>query len=62
MKTKSIRARVDDAKKIEQVSRILAVELDRQVSVSEVLNELTEYLEDAKERIKNKNGNTSKEK
>ncbi len=54
MKTKSIRARIDDAAKIEQASRELAAELQRQVPVSELISELTDYLEDAKKRIKGK--------
>lgn len=52
MKTKSIRARLDDAAKIEQASRELAAVLQRQVSVSELISELMECLDDAKKRIK----------
>ncbi len=54
MKTKSIRARLDDAAKIEQASRELAAELQRIVPVSEVVAELMEELENAKERVKSK--------
>lgn len=53
MKTKSIRARIEDAKLIEQASRELAVELERVVTVSEVVAELMECLDNAKEKIKN---------
>ena len=52
MKTKSIRARLGDAAMLEQSSRELAAELQRQVTVSEVVSELMEYLEDAKKKIK----------
>jgi hypothetical protein len=55
MKTKSVRARIGDAARIEQVSRELAAEIQRQVSVSEVISELMEYLENAKEKIKKRN-------
>ena len=54
MKTKSIRARVEDAAKIEQASRELAAELERIVPVSEVVSEIMECLDDAKKRIKKK--------
>ena len=54
MKTKSIRATLEDAGKIEQASRELAAELQRVVAVSEVVAELTDGLKDAKERIKEK--------
>ena len=59
MKTKSIRATLEDAAKIEQTSRELAAELQRVVPVSEVVGELTDGLEDAKERIKEKAKQTS---
>jgi len=59
MKTKSIRAKVDDAKIIENLSRTLAVELQRNVTVSEIIHELMEDIENAEKRIKDKNGATS---
>jgi len=59
MKTESIRARINDAKKIKNLSRVLAVELERNVTVSEIIHELMEGLEDAKKRIKEKNDTTS---
>lgn len=59
MKTKSIRARIGDAEIIEQVSRELAAELQRQVPVSEVVAELMECIENAKKRIKEKAIKTS---
>jgi DNA-directed RNA polymerase specialized sigma subunit len=62
MKTKSIRAKLDDAKKIETASRKLAVELERNVTVSEIVEELTKGIEDAKKRIKEKNAKISKKK
>jgi len=52
MKTKSIRARVGDAAKIEQLSRVLSVKLERNVPVSEIVAELMECLKNAEERIK----------
>jgi hypothetical protein len=52
MKTESIRAKVEDAKVLKQECRILSAELQRQVSVSELINGLMEYLESAKEKIK----------
>ena len=55
LKTKSIRARLIDAAKIEHVSRVLSVELERQVPVSEVVASLMECLNDAEERIKREN-------
>ena len=58
MKTKSIRARIEDAKILEQLSRELAVELERQVPVSELVNALMEFKDDAKERIKRENAKT----
>ena len=60
LKTKSIRARIDDAKILEQISRELAVELQRQVPVSELVNELMEYKDDAKETIKKREKNMLK--
>lgn len=52
MKTKSVRARVQDAEILEQTARVLAAELQRQVTVSEVINALMKGLEDAKKEIK----------
>lgn len=52
MKTKSIRARIDDAAILEQTARELAAELQRQVPVSEIINGLMESLKDVKEKIK----------
>ena len=54
MKTKSVRARLEDAARIEQASRELAAELQRKVTVSEIISELMECLDDAKNRIKKK--------
>ena len=59
MKTKSIRAKIEDAKKIEQVSRELAVLLERTVTVSEIVEELTKGIESAKKRIEKGNDKTS---
>ncbi len=55
MKTKSIRAKIEDAAAIEQASRELSVELQRRVTVSEVVNKMMECLNYAKERIKKEN-------
>lgn len=52
MKTKTIRAKLEDAKTIEQVARELAAELQQVVKVSDVVEEMTRKIEDAKERIK----------
>ncbi len=60
MKTKSVRAIIEDANKIEQASRELSAELQRRVTVSEVLHEIMECLTHAKERIKTKNVEPSK--
>lgn len=60
MKTKSIRAIIKDAEKIEQTSRELAAKLQRKVTVSEIVHELMECLEDAKKRIESKANNISK--
>ncbi len=54
MKSKSVRARIEDAEKIEQISRELSANLQRKVPVSEVISELMECLNDAKKRIENK--------
>ena len=51
MKTKSIRARVEDAEILEQTCRVLSAKLQRQVPVSELINGLMENIESAKERI-----------
>jgi DNA-directed RNA polymerase specialized sigma subunit len=59
MKTKSIRALVSDAEKIEQASRELSAELQKRVTVSQIVNKLMECLEDAKEAIKKENDGTS---
>lgn len=59
MKTKSIRARIEDAKQLEQLSRELAVKLQRQVPVSEVVNALMEYMDDAKKKIEKGANKTS---
>lgn len=59
MKTKSIRARTDDAEVLKRLSWNLTVKLDREVPVSEVINALMEYLESAEQDIKKKNGITS---
>ena len=61
MKTKSIRARVDDAAIMEQECRVMSAELQRQVPVSELINGLMDYLENAKEKIKTTAITTSKE-
>ena len=62
MKTKSIRAKLEDAKKIENASRTLAVELERNVTVSEIVEELTKGIENAKKRIKEKDAKISQKK
>jgi hypothetical protein len=59
MKTKSIRARIQDAAILEQECRELSAELQRQVPVSELINGLMRNLEDAKERIKSTTGKAS---
>ncbi len=56
MKTKSIRARTDDADTLKRLSWNLAVKLDREVPVSEIINVLMEYVESAEQDIKKKNG------
>jgi hypothetical protein len=53
MKTKSVRAQIEDAGILEQTARELAAELQRQVPVSEIIHELMECIGNAKERIKN---------
>jgi hypothetical protein len=52
MKTKSIRARVEDAKKLQQTCWELSADVQREITVSELINGLMECLESAKERIK----------
>jgi len=59
MKTESIRARIEDAKILKQECRVMSAELQRQVPVSELVNGLMEYLESAKEKIKNTTGEVS---
>jgi hypothetical protein len=59
LKTKSIRAKLDDAAVLEQTCRELSVELQRQVPVSELVEALTEYVEDARQKIKNGNEKAS---
>jgi hypothetical protein len=54
MQTKSIRATIEDAKMIEQTSRVLAAKLQRKVTVSEIVHELMECLKDAEKRIENR--------
>ncbi len=46
-KTKSIRAIIEDAEKLEQIARELAVKFERNVSVSEILNSLMNYSDKA---------------
>jgi hypothetical protein len=53
MKTKSVRAQLEDAGILEQTARELAAELQRQVTVSEIIHELMEGIGNAKGRIKN---------
>lgn len=52
--TKTIRIKIEDAFIFEQASRELAAELQKEVRVSDLLNELTKDVERAKERIKKK--------
>ena len=59
MKTKSIRAIIKDAEKIEQLSRILSVELHKRITVSQIVHELMEYLENAKKAIEEKDAKIS---
>ena len=59
MKTKSIRARIGDVEILEQASRVLAVKLQRKVTVSEIINEIMEDLENAKKRIEKRNDEIS---
>jgi hypothetical protein len=61
MKTESIRAKTEDAKILKQECRVLSAKLQRQVSVSELINGLMEYLENAKEEIETTAKRTSKE-
>jgi hypothetical protein len=56
VKTKSIRAHIDDAEILKRLSWKLAVELDREVPVSELVNALMEYIESAEQRVKEKDG------
>lgn len=57
MKTKSIRARTDDADILKRLSWNLTVKLDREVPISEIINALMEFVENAEQRIEEKNGN-----
>jgi hypothetical protein len=59
MKTKSIRAQINDADELKRLSWKLAVKLDREVPVSEIVNALMEYIESAEQKIKEKNGSVS---
>jgi hypothetical protein len=56
MKTKSIRAHIDDAEILKRLSWKLAVELDREVPVSELVNALMEYIKSAEQTVKERNG------
>jgi hypothetical protein len=56
VKTKSIRAQINDAEILKRLSWKLAVELDREVPVSELVNALMEYIESAEQKVKEKNG------
>jgi hypothetical protein len=51
-KTKTIRAKVEDAFLIEQTSRELAAELQTEITVSMLMEELVKYVPQAKEKIK----------
>jgi len=53
-KTKTLRAKVDDAFIVEQAVRELAAELEQEVNVSELMVELVKGIKDAKERTKEK--------
>ena len=53
-KTKTWRAKVDDAFIVEQAVRELAAELEQEVNVSELMVELVKGIKDAKERTKEK--------
>ena len=54
MRTKTIRAKNEDAFLIEQAARELAAELMREVNVSELMSELVKGIENAKKNIKEK--------
>jgi len=58
-KTKTLRARLDDAKIIEQAVRVLAAELQREVTVSELIRELVKYVPEASKGIKKRFTETS---
>jgi len=60
MKTKIVRIKIGDALKIEQTSRELAAELQKTVTVSDVIHELTEDLENGRKRIQEKHKNKIK--
>ena len=60
-KTKTIRVKCDDAFLIEQSSRELAAELQKEISVSDFMTELVKHAEKAKEGYKNGVIKTSKE-
>lgn len=59
MKTKTIRAKLEDAQQIEQVARELAAELQQVIKVSDVVEEMTKDVKNAKERIKKRVNQTS---
>lgn len=61
-KTKTIRVKCDDAFLIEQSSRELAAELQKEVSVSDFMTELVKHVENAKESYKKKADGISKKK
>jgi hypothetical protein len=60
-KTKTIRVKCDDAFIIEQSSRELAAELQKEISVSDFMTELVKHAEKTKEDYKNGAVKTSKE-
>lgn len=53
-KTKTVRMAHDDAFIVEQAVRELAAELQMEIKVSELLRELTNYVPEAKEKLKAK--------
>ena len=51
MKTKSIRAGIEDVEKLQEVQRELAFKLNRDVTISEIINVLMINIESSKSKI-----------
>ncbi len=59
-KTKPVRISIENAFAIEQAARELAAELQRDVTVSNIMDELVKDVPNAKERVKRKISEISK--